>query len=426
MASCSFSSLLLSVLLFLLLRSFSNAQPFSSSRPRGLVFPVHKDPATLQYVTQISLGATKVPVNFVVDLGGKVSWIHSKGGCSTSLYSPVDCKSPQCSLATKSASPVFCVNNTCSLYAANLITHSATNADLVSGVVTVQPSDVIDPTTGEWISGPNVTALKFPFGCETTIGLLEGLPKGVKGMVSLGRSSLSLASQFSAAFRFPRKFALYLSSADNGFVFFGDAPYIIQHSGWQLMSSLSYTPLLLNPMATESWSTAPNSDYYIDVKSIEIDGEVVRLNKALLSINKKDGVGGTRFSTLDPYTAMQTSIYKAFTSVYIKRAKAMGISRVASVAPFTACFNSSTMTQRPEGYLVPTINLVLPKNVKWQMIGTGNSLVYVRDNVFCLGFVDGGSTARTSIVIGGHQMQYNVLQFDIPRSRLGFSPPMQV
>ncbi|XP_026396714.1 aspartyl protease AED3-like [Papaver somniferum] len=269
---------------------WQNDQPFSSSRPRGLVFPVHKDPATLQYATQISLGTTRVPVNFVVDLGGKVSWIHSKGGCSTSLYSPVDCKSPQCSLARKSASPVFCVNNTCSLYAANLITHSATNADLVSGVVTVQPSAVIDPKTGDWISVPNVTARKFPFGCETTIGLLEGLPKGVKGMVSLGRSTLALASQFSAAFRFPRKFAPYLSSADNGFVFFGDEPYIIPHSGWQLMSSLSYTPLLLNPMPTESWSTAPNSDYYIDVKSIEIDGEVVRLNKALLSINKTDGV----------------------------------------------------------------------------------------------------------------------------------------
>ncbi len=42
-------------------------------------------------------------------------------------------------------------------------------------------------------------------------------------------------------------------------------------------------------------------------------------------------------------------------------------------------------------------------------------------DVWCLGFVDGGANARTSVVIGGHQMEDNLLQFDLESKRLGFS-----
>ena len=60
-------------------------------------------------------------------------------------------------------------------------------------------------------------------------------------------------------------------------------------------------------------------------------------------------------------------------------------------------------------------------------------MVYVND-VICLGFVDagsspsvaqvgfvaGGSHPRTSITIGAHQLENNLLQFDLATSRLGF------
>jgi hypothetical protein len=39
----------------------------------------------------------------------------------------------------------------------------------------------------------------------------------------------------------------------------------------------------------------------------------------------------------------------------------------------------------------------------------------------CLGFVNGGENARTSIVIGGHQLEDNLVQFDLATSRVGFS-----
>ncbi|XP_026440634.1 basic 7S globulin-like [Papaver somniferum] len=315
--------------------------------------------------------------------------------------------SKTCSIAWKS--PVFESSE-------RPITHSATKSELFSGVVTVQSSQVREPTSGAWIAGPNLTARGFAVSCGTTTSVLHGLAKGAKGLAGLGSSGLSLVSQFSASFQIPEIFVVYLSRSENGFIYFGNETYLVQ------------TPLLVNPVYSQGASAATDSDYFIDVKSVEIDGEIVPINKELLSINKKNGVGGTKLSTIVPFTVMETSIYKAFTSIYIKRAKAMNFLRVASVVPFSVCFNASTM---PTGvgaitFSIPKVDLVLPNKLRWQMTRPDNVLVHLPGNlVACLAFADGGAKPRTSIVIGGKQLLYTVLQFDIPRSRLGFSAGLQ-
>ena len=53
-------------------------------------------------------------------------------------------------------------------------------------------------------------------------------------------------------------------------------------------------------------------------------------------------------------------------------------------------------------------------------------MVLVKQNVACLGFVDGGkepikSFVKTSVVIGGHQLEDNLLEFDLNSSKLSFS-----
>ncbi|KAL1825928.1 hypothetical protein ACET3Z_012706 [Daucus carota] len=118
---------------------------------------------------------------------------------------------------------------------------------------------------------------------------------------------------------------------------------------------------------------------------------------------------------------MRTSIYNAVTSAFINEAAAMNISRVASVAPFGACFDEKTVTGSRLGAKVPSIDLVLQnENVVWTITGS-NSMVRVGNNVLCLGFVDGGEDPRIPIIIGTHQLEDNVLQFDLATSRLGFS-----
>lgn len=49
-------------------------------------------------------------------------------------------------------------------------------------------------------------------------------------------------------------------------------------------------------------------------------------------------------------------------------------------------------------------------------------MVRVNKHVLCLRFVDGEFNSRTSIVVGGHQVLENFLEFDIAASKLGFCP----
>lgn len=122
---------------------------------------------------------------------------------------------------------------------------------------------------------------------------------------------------------------------------------------------------------------------------------------------------------MNPYTVLEKSIYKALVNAFVKE---LNVSRVASVAPFGACFSSKDISTAYTGPAVPKIDLVLQKkDVYWRIFG-GNSMVSVSNDVMCLGFVDGGKNPRTSIVIGGRQVEENLLEFDIASSKLGFSP----
>ena len=254
----------------------------------------------------------------------------------------------------------------------------------------------------------------FPFSCADP-PVLDGLAAGTQGMIGLARGQIALPKQFSLKFKVPNKFALCISSStpDSGLgdIFVSGGPY--------LLKSFTFTPLLINPV-----STAPvfsegeaSEEYFINVKSIEVEGKTVSLRTSLLSIDKK-GFGGTKISTIDPYNVLHTSIYKPLVQEFANKAAAMKITRAASMTPFGLCFSSKTIENSGTG---PAIDLVLERSrVPWKIFGH-NSMVKVNKNVMCLGVVDGGSKPRTSIVIGGHQLEDNLLEFDLVSSKLGFS-----
>ncbi|CAN0886877.1 Probable aspartic proteinase GIP2 [Linum grandiflorum] len=230
-------------------------------------------------------------------------------------------------------------------------------------------------------------------------------------MAGLGWSKISIPAHFSASFsHFHRKFALCLSSS-NGVVVFGDVVPKF---------NLTYTPLIFNKVSTaSSWYNGDtSSDYFIGVKSIKINGNItVPFNTTLLKINK-EGSGGTKISTVQPYTVLHTSIHKPLINAFARQLSK--VPRVAAVAPFDLCFNSSGIGSTRVGPAVPRIDLVLQSsNVIWSIFGA-NSMVEVKKDVLCLGFIDGGFNPRTTIVIGGHQVEDNLLQFDLAGSRLGF------
>ncbi|XP_059632569.1 probable aspartic proteinase GIP2 [Cornus florida] len=390
-------------------------------RPNGLLLPVTKDSSTRQYLTHINQRTPFVPVRFTIDLGGKFLWVDCNQSYVSSSYRPARCKSAQCSLAGALYCDDFvscnrgpgCINNTCGHFPFNTVTREAMNGQIGTDVLSIQSTNGKNP-------GPVVSVSKFVFACASQI-ILGGLASGVKGMVGLGRSKVALPSQFASSFKFDRKFAICLSAStsSSGVVLFGDGPFVFLPR-IDASSSLTYTTLIINPVTDEAVAAKgePSFEYFIGVKSIKINEKAVSINSSLLSINSK-GYGGTKISTVSPYTVMETSIYNAVVKALINNLS--NVARVASVAPFGACFSSKNIGSTRVGPAVPQIDLVLQsKSVYWRIFGA-NSMVQVSKDVLCLGFVDGGINPKTSIVIGGHQIEDNLLQFDLARSRLGFS-----
>nr|DAD19436.1 TPA_asm: hypothetical protein HUJ06_020899 [Nelumbo nucifera] len=356
--------------LLLLLIPISNA----ALRPSEVVIPVQKDVETSQYVATIKMRTPLVPVKVVVDLAGTLLWVDCDDGYISSSYRPTPCGSAKCQLAkgigclSCNLEPrPGCTNDTCSVFPYNPIKNSLMTGGLSEDVIAIQSTDGKNP-------GAVAVIHPFPFSCATT-SHLEGLARGAKGMLGLSRSSTALPTQLASQF-------------------------------------ISTAPI---------YSEGDQSDeYFIQVKSININAKRVPINTTLLSFDK-DGVGGTKISTATPYTTLHTSIYKAVTQAFANAAASMKMSRVASVAPFGVCFSSKSIKRTRMGPLVPAIDLVLHSQDVYWSISRSNSMVQVKDGVMCLGLVDAGKNPRTSIVIGGHQLEDNLLQFDLASSMLGFT-----
>eukprot|EP01018_Ginkgo_biloba_P027093 Gb_06554 [translate_table: standard] len=251
-----------------------------------------------------------------------------------------------------------CNNNTCQADTTNYATRILEAGVLSQDAVALFGSDGKS-------QGPKVRVPGFVFSCASA-SLLEGLAKGAAGVAGLSRSSFAMPTQLAAGFGFQgSKLSICLPGADNA-----EGALVI-------------------------------GEYYVGLKNIAVNGKKLRIDSARLEIDS-DGNGGTMLSTMVPYTKAVTPIYRAIRNAFVREAKAMNITRVASVKPFDACFDAKTLRSTRLGPAVPTIDLELrsgPNTDIWKIVGA-NSMVQVNDGVSCLAFVDAGNIVISSIVIG--------------------------
>ncbi|KAF8016937.1 hypothetical protein BT93_H2205 [Corymbia citriodora subsp. variegata] len=177
-----------------------------------------------------------------------------------------------------------------------------------------------------------------------------------------------------------------------------------------LAKSLLRTQLLVNPGDPVPISN-DGDGYSINVTAIKVD---------FSPINVKNGIGGVIFRSLYPYTVLQSAIFKPLVKEFTKKAKDRKIKQAAPVTPFGACFDAKTVKSGVAGPDVPAIVLVLQGDAQWRIEGA-NSMVMASKDVMCLGFVDSGSNYGYAIMIGGHQMEDNLMEFDVRSSTFGFS-----
>ncbi|PON56548.1 LOW QUALITY PROTEIN: Aspartic peptidase [Trema orientale] len=239
----------------------------------------------------------------------------------------------------------------------------------------------------------------------------RGFPRIAQGVAGLGHTSVALPSQLASHFGFQPRFATCLSrggAGKGGVVFFGGGPYILL-PGIDVSRQLTYTPLTVTPGGGE---------YLINLRGVRVNNKLVPLNTTLFSPSKR-GLIGAVISTTSPYTALEHSIYSVFANFFTKELS--GVPQVKAVAPFGTCFDSKRITNTRVGPAVPPVDLVLVnESAKWRIFGA-NSMVEARPGVTCLAFVDGGVRARAPVVIGSYQLEENLVQFDLAKSRLGFT-----
>ena len=433
------SSCFLSLSFLFLLSIFSFVDVSEAASSTKLLLPVVKDNTKTQYFTSFLVGAPKpTRVYLAIDLSNLWSWFTCDiyGYNTSSTFKNVDCDSPKCGtyggigcVSCMSGPPIpSCTNNSCGADAYSPWSNGLYSGGLVDDTISLYSLQAQNPAQ---ISKASLR--DFPFTCADK-GPLKGLSPYTKGILTLARRPVALHAQISSAFKVPHKFALCLpassasTSGYNGAMYFGGGPYHLPPtSRVDLSRSLVTTPLVVNPNSTAPIYTEgdPSVEYFINVRSIKVDGTPARFRSSLLSFDK-DGVGGAKISTMDPYTVLHTEIYKALIDVFISKATAMKITRVASVAPYGACFDAKTIANTNTGPGVPIIDIILDgkspvlhnKNARWRIYGA-NSMVKVSNKVLCLGFVDGGSSPRTSIVIGGKQMEDNLVEIDLEANKLG-------
>ncbi|KAM3687458.1 hypothetical protein ACB098_10G080100 [Castanea mollissima] len=329
------------------------------SHQTALLAPITKDHTTHQYTIQAHLKTPLQPTKLLLHLGASFSWLDS-----TLANALLD------SLALPT-------------------TDGSTQLSQLGGLV------------------PD-----FLFSCSQTSLLQRGR--------RFGRSNFSIPAQVCRSLSLPRSFALCLSGSRSqpGPVFLGSGGPSFFNSKIDLSKSLIYTPLILNPVGSTviTYYLQPSDEYFIGLTSIRVNAKAVPINASLLTVDE-NGFGGTKISTVHPYTVLETSIYKAFADLFVKEALGLNLTATATaVNPFVRAW-------------VPTVDLVMQSDdVFWRVFGS-NSMVRIERSdadVWCLGFVDGGPHARTSVVIGGHQLEDNLLQFDLESKRLGFSSSILV
>ncbi|KAL0823745.1 hypothetical protein Bca101_047422 [Brassica carinata] len=362
-------------------------------KPNSPVFllPLIKDKATSLYYTNLNLGNinhSPLTQSLAIDLGGgSAALLRCSTVVKSTTYLPIRCNSAVCK-QTKPDSFCFNKTNTCGKYVPTSFTEHPLN--------TLLGTDSVSLLTSKPNGVTNSVHSPLILSCSNNANALRLMPKVVNGTIGLGNSSFSLLSQLASMHKNRRKLSLCLPSKPAGLGSLhigGVSPYTNDVS-----KNLASTPLVIDQTTRE---------YFIDVMSIEIAGNVVPLGKKRR--------GNVMICTLAPYTVLQGSIYKALVREFVSETKML---RVANVKPFNACFSSKGVRA---AVAVPVIDLVMNGGAKWR-INRWNLLVKVKRDVVCLGFLDGGVTMKTTeMVIGGFQMEDHLVELDLEASEFSFS-----
>ena len=390
-----------------------------------LISRLAKDPATSLYT--ITVKADKSPL--VVDLAGSLVW-----STCPSTHSTVPCESATCATAkqqgpsrcryvdggrfweTRELGSSWCA---CTAHPLNPVTGECSTGDLTSLAMSANTTTELRPEESFYVVG----------ACAPD-RLLRSLPAGATGVAGFSRLPLSLPLQLAAQRGFGSRFSLCLPV----FATFGDTPVYLPVPDPRgpidfTTSGVAHTPLLASP------ANAAGGNYYIPVKGISVSWHeahaAAQLPAGALDLDARTGRGGVALSTVAPYATMRPDVFRAFARAFddaITRGKIpmTTVERVVPAPePFELCYRGGfPRLKRPSSWDVPRIVLELGEGATRNWTLSNNNYLVEVDGAMCVGILPMTGMpvdSEPAVVIGGKQLENNLLVFDLENQQLGFS-----
>ncbi|KAE8658601.1 Protein ASPARTIC PROTEASE IN GUARD CELL 1 [Hibiscus syriacus] len=333
------------------------------------------------YFTRVGVGSPAKQYYVVLDTGSDVNWIQCEpcADCyqqsdpifnpsESSTYSPITCKSRQCTSLEVTA----CRRGKC-LYQVSYGDGSYTVGDFVTETVSFGNSG-------------NIKGIALGCGHDN-----EGLFVGAAGLLGLGGGTLSLSSQIKAT-----SFSYCLVDRDSS-----GSSTLDFNSG--LPADSVVAPLMK--------SVKIDTFYYVGLTGFSVGGQPVQIAPELFDMDDS-GEGGVIIDCGTAITRLQTQAYNALRDAFVKLTK--DLPSTSGVALFDTCYDLSSRSS----VKVPTVSFHFGGGKSLDLPANNYLIPLDSSGTFCFAFAP---TSSSMSIIGNVQQQGTRVSFDLVDNRIGFS-----
>ncbi|KAJ0763780.1 putative nepenthesin [Helianthus annuus] len=393
-----------------------------SARLSALISALHRKPnlpvtsgayaGAGQYFVTLHLGSPPQPLLLIADTGSDLIWVTCsacRNNCSatrpphsaflarhSTSYSLTHCFNSACRLVPHPRPSLAC--NHTRLHSPCRYEYSYADGSITSGFF-AKETTTFNSSNGKLLQHDS---LAFGCGFKTSGPSVSGPGfHGAQGVMGLGRGPISFVTQLGR--RFGNKFSYCLKDytivpPPTSYLLIGTRP----GSG---NSKIRYTPLQKSPLASPF--------YYIGIQDVYVDNVKLRISPSVWSIDEL-GNGGTIVDSGTTLTFLPETAYRRVLVAFRRRVK---LPTPDGAPPnFDLCFNVSGV-DRPS---VPRLSFKLVGDDSVFSPPVGNYFIDTAEDVKCVA-LQPVTTPGGFSVIGNLMQQGFLFEFDIGKSRLGFS-----
>ncbi|RDX61398.1 Aspartyl protease family protein 2, partial [Mucuna pruriens] len=237
----------------------------------------------------------------------------------------------------------------------------------------------------------------------------RGLFHGASGLLGLGRGPLSFASQLQSLYGHSFSYCLVdrnSNSSVSSKLIFGEDKELLSHP------NLNFTSFVGGK------ENSVDTFYYVQIKSIMVGGEVLKIPEETWHLSGESGGGGGGGGTIidsgTTLTYFAEPAYETIKEAFIRKIK--GYPLVESFPPLKPCYNVSGV----EKIELPEFVILFSDGAVWDFPVENYFIQIEPEDVVCLAIL---GTPRSALsIIGNYQQQNFHILYDVKNSRLGYAP----